>query len=116
LAIDDLKSLRMPVRFRDAAFAFVFEKFIHRREENAGAARVDPDIEIKFVLHEVHVAVADHAEKFSRHFEIVGVKYAISDDETGVRLVRQAVTRPGNDRGNQTGEWTENRNGEDVAL
>ena len=64
----------------------------------------------------MHVAVANHAEEFSRHFEIVGVKDAISDGETGVRLVRQAVTRAGNDRGDQTGERTENRNGEDVAL
>src|SRR6266403_175415 len=33
-----LESLRMPVRLRDAAFAFVFEKFVHRGEDDAGAA------------------------------------------------------------------------------
>ena len=36
--------------------------------------------------------------------------------KAGVRLVRQAVARAGNNRGEQSGERTENRNGKDVAL
>lgn len=39
--------LRAPLRVRECAFAFVFEKVVDRREEHAGAARVDPDVEVE---------------------------------------------------------------------
>ena len=74
----------MPVRLRDAAFAFVFEKFVHRREENAGAGGLDPDIEVEFVFEEMQVAVADHSEKFAGDFEIVGVNDALLDREVAL--------------------------------
>src|ERR1700674_993405 len=64
----------------------------------------------------MHVTVADHAEKFPRDFEIVGMKDALRDGEAGTRFVRQTVTAAGNDCGDQTGKRTENRNGKDVAF
>jgi len=81
---DFLEPLRVPVWLRDAAFAFVFEKFVHRREDDSGAAGFETDVEIEFVFEKINVAVADHAEKFAGDFEIVGVNDAVLDRERGV--------------------------------
>ena len=62
------------------------------------------------------IAVADHAEEFAGHFEIVGVNDAVLDRESGFGLARETVAGTGNDRGDQLRERTENGDGEDVAL
>src|SRR4051812_42338858 len=43
-----LESFGVPVRLLQAAFAYVFEKFIDRREQEPGAVHVHPHFEIKF--------------------------------------------------------------------
>ena len=90
----------MPVRFGEVAFAFVFEKFVDRRQHHAaGKIRVDADIEIEFVVEKMNVAVAEHAEKFSVHLEIVGMRDAILDAERRHGIVRDAIAATGNNRG-----------------
>jgi hypothetical protein len=115
-AIANLKSLRVPVRLRDRAFTFVFEKFVDRCEHDSGATGFDPDIEIDSVFDEMDVAVTDHAEEFAGYFEIVGVDDAVLDRQGGLGRFRDAVTGSGNDRGSQLGERTEDRDGKDVAF
>src|SRR5437763_3807922 len=96
---DSSESLRMPVRFRDGPFTFVFEKFVDRGEEDAGAAGFDPDIKVELVLQEMDVAMTDHAEEFARNFEVVRVNNAVLDRENGFCLAREAVARAGNNGG-----------------
>ena len=64
-AIGNLKSLRVPVRLGEAAFALVFEELVHRREKNAGTGGIDADVEVEFVVEKVDIAVAHHAEEFA---------------------------------------------------
>ena len=101
LKIENLKSLRVPIRFREAAFALVFEKFVDGREHNAAEhVRINPHVEIQFVIEKVNVSVSDHAKKISADFEVAGMSDAVLDREIGVRFVGDAVTGPGNDVAN----------------
>src|SRR3954470_1768468 len=95
-AIDNLKSLRVPLWLGDTAFAFVFEKFVHRGEEDAGAAAFDANIEVEFVLEEMDVAVADHAEELAGNLEVVGVNDAVLNGKSGPGLAGETVTGAGN--------------------
>src|SRR6202011_3366986 len=113
---DSLESLRVPVRLGDAAFAFVFEKFVHRREHDPGAPGFDPDIEVEFILQKMNVAVTDHAKELAGNFEIVGVNDPILDGEIGLGLPREAVAGAGNNGGDQLGERAEDRDREDIAV
>src|SRR5438309_2599447 len=74
---ESLKSLRMPVRFGEAAFAFIFEKFVNGREDDAGAFGADADVEIEFVVEKINVAAAEHVEKFPGDIEVLGVNYPV---------------------------------------
>src|ERR1700731_436241 len=67
------KSFWVPVGLLQAAFADVLEEFVNRGEQNARAIRVHPHFKIEFVVEEMNVAVAEHAEEFSGGFEILGV-------------------------------------------
>ena len=71
------------------------------REQDAGAARFDPDIEVESVFQKMDVSVSDHSEKFSGNFEIVGVNDAVLDGEGGFCLAREAVSSARNDGGDQ---------------
>src|ERR1039457_5950204 len=106
----------MPIRMGKAAFAFVFEKFIHRRKKDAGAARVDPHIEIEFVFEKLHIAVTDHSEKLSGAVKTVGVNPAILDREGRIGVSRHAVADARNYFCEQIGKRSENGNREDVAV
>src|ERR671935_1933450 len=106
----------MPVRLRDRALAFVFEKFVDGRENDAGAAGFDAHVEVEPVLDEMDVPVPDHSEKFAGNLEVVSVNNAVLDREGGLCRFRDAVACPGNDGGNQVGERTEDRDREDVAF
>jgi four helix bundle protein len=64
--IENSESLRVPVRLRDAAFAFVFEKFVHRREQHPGTPGLDADVEVEFVLEEVEIGQARKIDAVER--------------------------------------------------
>src|SRR5256885_13682998 len=89
-----LKSFRMPIRILQAAFAFVFEKFVNRRQQYARSFWVDAHIKVKFVVHEINIAMAEHGEKSSRDFEIVGVNHSFLDGEIGGAIYPAAVGSP----------------------
>lgn len=82
----------MPIRFLEAPFAGVFEKFIHRREHYAGPFHIEPQIEVEFVGEKMNVTVAEHAEERASGLEILGVNNAVFDGEFGVRFVGDAVS------------------------
>src|SRR6266849_3570407 len=87
----ELKSFRMPVRFGEAAFTFIFEKFVNGRENDAGAFGIDADVEIKFVVEKINVAPPDHVEKFPGDIEIVGVNDSVLNREAGGGVARDAI-------------------------
>src|SRR5882724_1641721 len=94
---DSLESLWVPVRFRDRSLAFVFEKFVDGREDDTGAAGLDANIEVEPVLEKIDVAVADHAEEFAGHFEVIGVNDTALNRESGLCGFGDAVAGAGND-------------------
>src|SRR2546423_9460748 len=104
---DSLESLRVPVRLRDRAFAFVFEKFVDGGEDYAGPAGFDPDVEVEPILDEMDVAVTDHPEKFAGNLEVVGVNDAVFDRESGFGGFGDAIAGAGDDRGGKFGERAE---------
>src|SRR6202035_3466693 len=93
-----LKSLRMPIRIFQAALAFVFEKFVNRRQQNARPFRVNPHVEVEFVVHEINITAADHGKKSSGDLEIVSVDQAFLDSEISGRIPRNAVAGARNDQ------------------
>src|SRR3954452_13427925 len=95
--IGNLKSLRVPIRFFEAPFADVFEKFIHRHEHYAGAFHIQSQIEIEFVIEKMNVAVAEHTEQRATGLEILSVDNAVAHCESGVRFTGDAVSTAGND-------------------
>src|SRR2546430_17691755 len=94
---DSLESLRVPVRFGDRSLAFVFEKFVDGREDDAGAAGLDANVEVEPVLEKINVAVTDHAEEFAGHFEVIGVNDTALNREGGLCAFGDAVTSAGDD-------------------
>src|SRR5713226_9353836 len=87
----ELESFRMPIRIFQAAFAFVFEKFVNRCEQDARPFRVDAHIKVEFVVHEINVAMAAHGKKSSSDFEILSVNDPFLDGEISARIPRDAV-------------------------
>src|SRR5205807_5592374 len=73
------ESFRMPVRLGEGPFAFVFEEFVNRRQNNACAFGTDADVEIEFVVEKIDVATSEHIEKFSGHIEILGMNDSVLD-------------------------------------
>src|SRR5437867_12599054 len=95
--IESLKSLRMPIGFLEASFADVFEEFIHRHQHYAGPFHVQPQIELKFIIEKMNVAVAEHTEERASGLEILGVNNGVFDGEFGVCFVGDAVSAAGQD-------------------
>src|SRR5690348_1663427 len=56
------ENFRVPVRLFQAAFSFVFEKFVERVEKDSRPAGVDANVEIDFVVEEMGVALSHHPE------------------------------------------------------
>ena len=81
----------MPIRILQAAFAFVFEKFVNRRQQYTRSFWIDSDLEVEFVVQKMNIAAPEHGEKSSRDLEIVGVNDCFLDGEIGGRIPRDAV-------------------------
>src|SRR5207248_708359 len=114
---EDLKALRVPVRFLETAFAGVFEKLVDRGEQDAsGAVHGQAHLKIEFVVQEMNVAITGHSEKLPRHFEIVGMNDAPIDCDRSGRCVRNTVTRSGDNRVQNSRERPKDRDGKDVAV
>src|SRR5689334_12235908 len=57
------ENLRVPIRLFQAAFSFVFEKFVEWVEEYSRPTGVDANVEIDFVVEKMSVALSHHPEK-----------------------------------------------------
>ena len=97
LSLLALEPLRMPIGFLEAAFAGIFEKFIHRREHYARPFHIQSQIEVEFVIKKMDVTVAKHTEERASGLEILGVNDAVPDSEFGVCFVGDAVSAAGHD-------------------
>ncbi len=115
-AIENLKSLGVPIRFFQASFADIFEKFIHRREQHAGPIRVHPHFEVQFVVEKMNVAVAKHAEECAGGFEIAGVNDCVLNGESRAGFACDAVAGAGHNMVQDFRKRTENRDGEYIAV
>src|SRR5262249_1246044 len=114
--IGNLKSLRVPIRFFQAAFASIFEKFVHRHEQYARAFHVQTQIEIEFVIEKVNVAVAEHAKERAGGFEILGMNDAILHRKFGACLMGDAVSAARQNMVQNSSERPENWYGENVGV
>src|SRR5438552_4010960 len=112
----NLKYFWVPVRFLQAPCACVFEEFVHRREQHAGAVHVQAQTEIEFVVEKMNIAVTQHAEERASGLEIVGVNNAVLDLEIRGPCARDAVSAAGEDFIQNSRERPEDRDGEDVAI
>ena len=81
----------MPLRFLQASFTFVFEKFVNWRKYDTGAFRIDPHVKIEFVVEKIDVAMAQDAEKLSGHIEIAGVNDSVADRKFRASGARNAI-------------------------
>src|SRR5919106_2960975 len=88
----NLKSLGVPVWFLQASFARIFEKLVNRCEQHARALHVEPQIEVEFVIEEMNIAMAEHAEKPAGCFEIVRMNNSVVDLKGRTCLVGDAVS------------------------
>src|SRR5437763_9012778 len=86
LRIQHSKNLRMPIRLFQAAFGFVFEKFIERSENEAGSTGINADVEIDLVIEKMCVALPHHAKGSAIDVKIRGTDNAIFDCERHIRL------------------------------
>jgi hypothetical protein len=94
----NLKSLRVPVRLLQAPSAGIFEKLVNRREQHARPLHVEPDIEVEFVIEEMNIAMAEHAEERAGCFEVIGMDDSLIDLKRRTRLVSNAVSAARNDK------------------
>src|SRR5262249_36647604 len=92
-----LEPFWMPIGFLETSFACVFEKFVHRHENYTGPFHVQSQIEIKFVVEEMDITIAEHTEERASSLEILGVNGAVLDGEFGVCLMGNAVSASGHD-------------------
>src|SRR2546428_13264960 len=106
----------MPIRFGEAAFAFVFKKFIHGREHNPRPLCADAQIEVEFVVKKINVAVPEHFEKSSRDIEVIGANDSILDCKTGGCLSGNTVTGPRYDVIQNLRKRTENGGGTNLTV
>src|ERR1700730_9674385 len=111
-----LKPFRVPVRMFQAAFTGVLKKFVDWREQDAGTVHVHAHGEIEFVVEEMDVAVAEHAEKPPGCIQIFSIKNSVFDRETGRRITSDAVAAAGDDRVQNVGKRSKDGNGKDVAI
>src|SRR4029077_10985255 len=88
---------RVPIWLFQAAFGFVFEKFIERSEDEAGSAGVNPNVKIDFVIEKMCVALSHHAKSASIHVKIRGANEAILNGERHIRFSRHAITHARHD-------------------
>jgi len=98
--IDNPNSLEpfwVPIGLLQAPFAGVFEKLIHRCEQQARSLHVQSQVEIELVVQEMNIAVTEHAEECAGSVEIVDMNDSFTDAKTRARLVRDAVPAAGND-------------------
>src|SRR5438270_8558301 len=95
--IENLKYFWVPIGFLQVPCAFVFEKFVHCREQHAGSVHVQAQTEIEFVVEKMNIAVTQHAEERAGGLESVGVSNAVLDLEIRGPCARDAVSAAGED-------------------
>src|SRR5260370_22195183 len=105
----------MPIGIFQAALAFVLEKFVNRREQDARPFRIDPYIKVELVVHKMDIAASEHGKKSSRDLEILGVNDPFLDGEISGRIPGNAVAGARNNQIQDSGERAEHRNGENIA-
>ena len=115
-AIENLKSLGVPVRFLQTPLGFVFEKFVNRREHDPGAFGTDAHVEIEFVVEKINVTMSENAEKLSGHFEIVTMNDSVLDRKFRAGVAGNAIAGTGHDVIQDLRNRPENRNGEYIAI
>jgi len=98
------------------AFTDIFEKFVDGGKQRSGSVGTYAQIEIKLVVEEMNIATTQHAEKFPRSLEVVGVNDPILDGEVGGGFPRDAVTCARNDGVEDGGQGPEHRYRENVAI
>src|SRR5437870_2975697 len=111
-----LKNLWMPIGFLEASFAGVFEKFVHRGEQHAGAFHVQTHTEIELVVEKMNISVPQHAKEAPSSLEIVGMNNSVLDLEVGARFVRDAISAAGDNEVQNSRKRPENRDCENIAV
>ena len=106
----------MPIRLFQAAFGFVFEKFIERSENEARSAGVNTHVKIDFVIEEMCVALSDHAKGAAIDVKIRGADNAIFDCERHIRFPRHAITHARHDLVENVRKRAKERDGKDVTI
>src|SRR5437667_11373632 len=88
--IDNPNSLEpfwVPIGLLQAPFAGVFEKLIHRCEQQARSLHVQSQVEIELVVQEMNIAVTEHAEECAGGVETVDMNGAFIDRKHHLPLV-----------------------------
>src|SRR4051812_31306082 len=99
--IKNLKSLRVPVRILQAAFAAVLKELVHRSQQRDRAICAHADGEIEFVVEEIDVAVPKKAEKLSRHLKVVCMHDTVFHGQSSCGFARDAVAHVAGENGIQ---------------